>query len=143
MKKILLSISVLAITGCTSFRDNIPYTTNAPSVKIEPVITPTVSVGDKVVGNAVCSNMFFIFHDTPSEQTYGATINAQNDVSPYSECAAAAVYNALSVSDNADVLIAPKFTSITNSFLCLPLIGCFIKTQDVYVEAHAGKITYK
>ncbi len=143
MKQILLSISMLALAGCSAYRDNMPYTTTAPVVKIDTTIQPTVTVGNKVSGRAVCSNAFYIFHDVPSEQTYGATINAQTDVLPNSECAAAAVYDALSNSNNADVLIAPKFTSITKSFLCLPLIGCFMKSQDVYVDAYEGMVTYK
>lgn len=142
MKQIVLSLSILAITGCTYYKDNLPYATT-PNIRIDSVLTPNITIGDRVSGEAVCSDILFIFHDTPSEQTYGATINAQTDVTSNSACAAAAVYNALSRSNDADVLIAPKFTSITNSFLCLPFIGCFIKTQHMFVDAHEGTITYK
>ena len=143
MKKLILSVSILALAGCTSYKDNISYTTNEPIVNIESVIRPTVTVGDKVMGQAVCSNMLFIFHDTPSKQTYGATINPKSGPVANTECAAAAVYDALSQSNAADILIAPKFTTITESFLCIPLVGCFSKTQTVLVEAHEGKVTYK
>lgn len=142
MKKLCVLMSVLAITGCVSYRDNVSYTTNQPSLKIEPVIIPTVTIGNKVIGKAECANLLYIFQDIPSERTYGATINAQSDVSSNSECAAAAVYDALTHTDNADVLIAPKFTSITHGFLCLPWVGCFIETQNMFVEAHAGRVTY-
>lgn len=143
MKKILLSLSILALVGCSTYRDNMSYTTTPPVVKLDATIQPTIKVGNKVSGRAICSNVLYVFHDAPSEQTYGATINAQTDVLPNSECAAAAVSDALNNSNNADILIAPKFTSITKSFLCLPLVGCFMKTQDVYVDAYEGMVTYK
>ena len=144
MKNVIFLIPVLTMMGCTSYKNNVPYATSVPTVTVEPAtITPNVTVGNRIGGRAECSNILFVFHHVPSERTYGATLNAQSDVSADSECAAAAVYDALSRSNNADVLIAPKFTSITNSFLCLPWLGCFVKSQDMYVEAYEGKVTYK
>ena len=138
MKKIIIA-SLIILAGCSSSNHNTRHGVQ-PNIELKNNIDSTVTVGQRVNGSAQCSEILFI-KSSPNRQTYGSNLQPTG-VNADAACIAGAVHDAMSKS-NSDILIAPTFTVVRDSFGCLPFMGCLYSNTQVLVNGHSGRLTPK
>ena len=75
----------------------------------------------------------------PERKTFGPKLQESAGVIASGGCVAAAVYDAMKGSD-ADILVAPQYTTVQNGVLCFG-DKCLVGTTKVLVKGYAGNIT--
>lgn len=141
MKKILmLQMLLILLVGCASTEQhNGRQSVLMNNVTIEPrPLQADIQVGRAISGVGECESWFGFITKQPQKQTYGADMQEpQGNFAP-SACTRGAVYDALS-KNNADVIIAPRYTSIKKKNLCI--LGLCLHTIDqIIVSGYKGDV---
>lgn len=141
MKKIALLSSLLALTACQTYHNGkIGMTISNPDVEFAPMQAKmNVDASKKITGTAECNSFLWVFNDAPWRQTYGTALQTESGNLASKACTAAAVYDAMNQSQ-ADVIIAPQYTSVRDGVFCFG-DRCLFGTTKVIVSGYSGKIT--
>lgn len=137
----LLAMLMLFLSGCST-----PLHTNVKGAKISIADVEAVpmevgiKVGEKISG--VCeTTSFLIFRlKSPKKLAYGVDFD-EKTANYGGDCTEGAVYTALN-SSNSDIIVAPRFITEGNTFLCLPIINACVY-RDVKVTVTGYKGTYE
>lgn len=140
MKKILILTSILSLAACgTSYHTGkVGMTAPSPDMQFTPQEAKISVSNSKVTGSAECSSFLWIFNSVPERQVYGAQLQTADGVMASGDCVAAAIYNAISKTD-ADIVVAPQYTTVKNGVLCFGT-RCLFGTTKVLVKTYTGKI---
>ena len=141
MKKIAILTSVLALASCGAYHTGkIGATISGPDVQFTPQEAKlAINTQNKISGSATCSSLLWVFNDVPERQVYGAKLQTKDGVMASSDCVAGAVYDAMSKTD-ADLIVAPQYTTVRDGVLCFGY-RCLFGTTKVLVKGFSGKIT--
>jgi hypothetical protein len=141
-KQSLLLIGALALAACSSGYHNGKSGTilSIPDVKVAQN-EAKITIGDKISGSAECTELFFFTVKSPERQTFGPKMQEGAGNFANHACTGGAIYDAMSKS-NADIIVAPHYTAVRKSFLCLPVLSCLYSNTKVVVEGNAGKVSY-
>ena len=130
----------LALAACGAYHTGrIGATIDAPDIRFVPKQAKISVSENKITGTAKCSSTLWVFNSAPERQVFGPELqtSAGNFASP--ECTAGAMYDAVSKA-NADILVAPQYTTVRNGVLCFGH-RCLFGTTQVIVNGYSGKIT--
>ena len=137
MKKILISIAVVAIAACTSTHQGTKsLNVDGLSLNARP-LQVSVTPGEKISGTVECKNILGIPFLAPAKEAYGARLETSAGNFAGDRCTRGAIYNAI-VSSNADVILAPQYTTTSKRFLCIPFIGCLYNHRIITVTGYKG-----
>lgn len=142
MKKyVLLGTILLSLCACSAYHTGkIGMNVNDDAVEFYPKqISLNVDSSSKISGSAECTSLFWIFNLTPEKQAYGVNLQTDSGVIASDECVAAAIYDAMSKT-NADVIVAPQYTTVRDGLLCFGY-RCLGGTTKVIVKGYSGKIS--
>jgi len=142
MKKILVLTSVLVLTACgtTIHNGKVGMTISNPDIEFIPQEAKvSINTNNKLSGSAECSSFLWIFNSTPERKTFGANMQTREGLIGSDDCIAAAVHDAMKNSD-ADIIVAPQYTTARNGVLCFGS-RCLSGTTKILVKGYAGKIT--
>lgn len=141
MKKLIALTSILALAACSTVHNGkVGMTISDPDVQFTPQEAKiSINTGSKLSGSAECSSFLWLFNNIPERQTYGYNLQTSEGVIASKDCVAAAVYDAMKNSD-ADIIVAPQYTTARNGFLCFGS-RCLFGTTKVLVKGYSGKIT--
>lgn len=109
------------------------------TVAVEPSpLQADIQVGEKISGTAECQTLFGFHTKKPQKQTYEAELQvASGNFSP-SACTRGALYNAL-IKNNADLIIAPRYTAVQDTKICLFGL-CAVRKYQIIVTGYKGII---
>ncbi len=140
MKKIMYVCMTMMFVGCSSVEyHNGRQSLLMQNVQVEPSpLKADIQVGQAISGVAECERWFGFTTKKPAKQTYGAELQvSQGNFSP-NPCTRGAVYEALT-KNNADVIIAPRYTAVKKGNLCL--FGfCMHVVDQIIVNGYKGNI---
>lgn len=141
MKNIAILTSVLVLVGCGAYHTGkTGMVISDPGIKYTPQEAKiSVNTNNKLSGSASCSSFLWLFNNAPERQAYGVQLQTEDGVMASGECVAAAVYDAMSKTD-ADILVAPQYTTVRNGLLCFGQ-RCLVGTTKVLIKGYEGKIT--
>lgn len=141
MKKYSILAAVLALTGCSAYHNGKSgMTISNPDLEYVPMQANVhVDTNNKLSGSAECSSTLWVFNSAPERQTYGTRMQTTEGNFASNACTAAAVYDAMNKS-NADVFVAPQYTTVRKGVLCFGH-RCLQGTTKVLVSGYAGKIS--
>lgn len=137
MKKLLIGAAVIAIAACTSTHQGTKsLNVEGLSLNARP-LQVSVEPGERISGTVECKNILGIPFLSPAKEAYGARLETSSGNFAGDKCTRGAIYNAI-VSSNADVILAPQYTTTGKTFLCLPLIGCLYNHRIITVTGYKG-----
>ncbi len=139
MKKIALLTALLGLTACNTYHNGRAGLVLADTVDVNTVANVKVDAGNKISGVAECSSVLYVFHSEPERQSHIPTLQTASGNIASSACTNGAIYDALD-GVNADVIVAPQYTTVQNGLLCFGS-RCLFGTTKVLVSGYAGKIT--
>lgn len=141
MKKIISLTSLLALCACSAYHNGkVGMTISNPDIEFIPMEAKvTVNDTTKITGSAECSSFLWFINNVPERQTYGTHLQTSEGNFASGACVAAAMYDAMSKTD-ADVIVAPQYTTARNGLLCFGS-RCLAGTTKVMVKGFSGKIT--
>ena len=141
MKKIISLTSLLALCACSAYHNGkIGMTISNPDIEFIPMEAKvTINDTNKITGSAECSSFLWVINNVPERRTYGTQLQTSDGNFASAECVAAATYDAMSKTD-ADVIVAPQYTTARNGLLCFGS-RCLAGTTKVMVKGFSGKIT--
>jgi hypothetical protein len=130
-----LAVAAIVFTGCTTTHQS-KY--SAPlTVKVETSVTPQVTVGELIKGEATIQRVLFIEWGASKFAecvNYGGTgVKGGFLFAPFEKGKAAAAYDACSKA-KCDVIICPRYTIVNNDYVV------YCKT-NVKVEGYKGNFT--
>ena len=141
MKKIvIILVAVFVVTGCSSIEyHNGRNSLLMETIRIEPnPIEADIQVGEKISGTAECKMLFGFTIDSPQKQTYGSDLQVSaGNFSPRA-CTRGALYNAL-IKNNADLIIAPRYTAVQDAKLCIFGL-CVFRNYQIIITGYKGTI---
>lgn len=141
MKKLLiLEALLILLIACSSVEQhNGRQSVLMNTVAIEPrPLQADIQVGKAISGVAECETWFGFITKQPQKQTYGVDMQEpQGNYAP-NACTRGAVYDALSKS-NADVIVAPRYTSIKKKNWCI-LGLCLHSVDQIIVSGYKGDV---
>lgn len=142
MKKTAFLLLPLVLTACgtTYHTGRIGANIDGVDMRFVPKQAKiSVDTDKKITGTAKCSSNFWFFETAPERQAYGPGLQEPAGNIASDECTAAAMYDAISKT-NADVLVAPQYTTVQNGALCFGR-RCLHGTTQVIVTGFSGKIS--
>ena len=140
MKKVMCCVAAVLAVGCSSVEyHNGKQSLLMQNVQVEPSpLKADIQVGQAISGVAECEKWFGFTTKKPAKQTYGAELQVSQGNFSTGACTRGAVYEALT-KNNADVIIAPRYTSVKKSNGCL--FGfCIHVVDQVIVTGYKGNI---
>ncbi|MGN0916913.1 MAG: hypothetical protein ACI4NZ_01775 [Candidatus Enterousia sp.] len=141
MKKLAIFTSILALTACSAVHNGkIGMTIDNSEIQFTPQEAHvSINTSSKLSGAAECTSLLWLFDSVPERKTFGPKLQESAGVIASGGCVAAAVYDAMKGSD-ADILVAPQYTTVQNGVLCFGN-KCLVGTTKVLVKGYAGNIT--
>lgn len=140
MKKYLILTSILTLAGCGAYHTSkLGMVISNPDIQFTPQEAKIdIDSNNKITGSAECFSFLWVFNSAPERQAYGVPLQTNEGVIASSECVAGAIYDAMNKTD-ADVLVAPHYTTVRDGLFCFGS-RCLFGNTKILVKGYPGKI---